>query len=205
MGHARIDALLVLGGEDRDQWPRCRAALSQWRAYREDGLPPPRLIVSGGTRVRHQGRWTTEATLMVRFFRQHRIPVRDILVEPHATDTFGNIVWGGDLARQQGLHHLALVTDEFHHWRCRRIYEQVFGLTPAALMGTGYRAGWRAHLRERLAYGALRLALHRAGVPRGDFDAHRHFLEQRGGRPLNSDTPHGRVNPSPARSGAGGR
>lgn len=205
MDAARVDALLVLGGEDRDEWPRCQAALHHYRTCLQRGLPAPRLILSGGTRVRHLGRWTTEAALMVKFFRARRVPARDLLVEPHATDTFGNIVWGGLLARQHGLQHLALVTDEFHHWRSRRIYEQVFGAAPAALLPTGYRSGWRAHLRERLAYGALRLALRTARVPRGDLDAHLHFLERRGAPAAVRRDAGKSLRNAAAGSGAGGR
>jgi uncharacterized SAM-binding protein YcdF (DUF218 family) len=174
-----VDALLVLGGEDRQDWPRCAAALHYYRDCRRRGLPPPRLILSGGKIVRHDNQWFTESALMVRFFLAQGIPASDLLVEPHATDTFGNVVWGGALAALHGLTRVALVTDDFHHWRSRRIFRRVFGLAPGEMVHTGIKGSWRARIRERLAYWALRIALQAAGVPKGSLDAHKLFLQRR--------------------------
>ncbi len=174
-----IDALLVLGGEDRQDWPRCGAALRYYQDCCQRGLPPPRLILSGGKVVRHDNQWFTESALMVRFFLAQGIPASDLLVEPHATDTFGNVVWGGSLAALHGLTRVALVTDDFHHWRSRRIFRQVFGVAPGRLVHTGIKGSWRARIRERLAYWALRIALEAAGVPKGSLDAHKVFLRKR--------------------------
>jgi len=176
MDFSGVDALLVLGGEDRKRWPRCSAALLYYRDCCQRGLKPPRLIVSGGKLVRHDRQWSTESALMVRFLLAQGVPLQDLLVEPHATDTYGNVVLGGAVAALHGLNRVAIVTDDFHHWRSHRIFEQVFGVAPGRMVHTGVPGTWRARIRERLAYWALRLALEASRVPKGSLGAHKVFL-----------------------------
>ena len=113
---------------------------------------------------------------MASYLVSHGVPAHDVLTEPRALNTFGNIVLGGELAAQHGLHRLAIVTDNFHQWRSRQIFRQVFGAVPAAAFYTGVHGSWRTQLRERLTYLTLRLALRLAGVRRGNFNEHKLFL-----------------------------
>lgn len=174
-----LDALLVLGGEDRAQWPRCRRALQVYREHCRLGLPPPRLIVSGGKLVRHGGRRVSEAALMAEFLQGHGVPGRDILMETLALDTLGNVVLGRELALRHGLERLALVTDDFHHWRSRRLYRRVAGAEPLAVFATGVAGTLRARARERLAFWSLAVALRARGVAPGSLGGHRRFLSGR--------------------------
>ena len=180
----RVDALLVLGGEDRDHWPRSRAALRCYVACQAAGAPLPRLIVSGGALlpcVGADGRAVeaTEAACMMQFLQAQGVPAEHVLQEARAQDTLGNVAWGGALARRHGLRRVALVSDDFHLWRSRRLFERVWGHPPTACVGSGHQGSWRLRLREPLVL-ALQLAvLRRRGIRRADSAAHLDFVAAR--------------------------
>ena len=178
MHGAHIDALLVLGGEDRHKLPRCSAALHFYRACCTQGIQPPKLIVSGGKLVLHQAQWISESALMAKFLLQHGIPPGDVLTEAYALNTLGNILLGGALAASQGLVRLAIVTDDFHHWRSRRLFKQVFGVEPQGCIPTGVRGSWRARIREGVAFSALMLSLKVSRVASGSPQEHKRFLSR---------------------------
>lgn len=171
------DVLLVLGGEDRDHWPRCGAALGVYRAMKLAGLTPPKLLVSGGKWVACRDGRYTEAALMAAYLRKHGVADGDVLTEPHAMNTLGNVVLGGELARQLGLERVGLVTDDYHLWRSVGLYTRVFGTMPTVLVGTGDGGSWRQRAREWVSFVRLELALRLRGVPRCDALGHRELVE----------------------------
>lgn len=171
------DVLLVLGGEDRDHWPRCGAALGVYRAMKLAGLTPPKLLVSGGKWVACRSGTCTEAALMAAYLRQQGVPDGDVLTEPHAMNTLGNVVLGGELARKLGLKRVGLATDDYHLWRSAGLYQRVFGAPPAVLVGTGDAGSWRQRTREWVSFVRLELALRLRGVPKHDEPGHRGLVE----------------------------
>ena len=175
------DALLVLGGEDRTQWHRSRAAVRYYQACLAAGVALPRLVVTGGTLARQLGADSealvlTEAAWMARFMQSHGVPPALILQEAQALDTLGNVVLGGALAARHGLQRLVVVSDDFHLWRSRRLFERVWGHPPAGCVGTGNAGSWRLRAREKLAFVLQMGALRRASVAQGDSAAHVEFL-----------------------------
>lgn len=176
---APCDALLVLGGEDRQHWPRCRVAERLYRIHQNLGHPAPKLVVSGGVVVScAAGQVGTEAELMAMFLQTQGVAPQDILLEPQARNTLGNVVLGGQMARQYGCRHIGLVTDDYHQWRSLRLYQRVFGQQPVAVWGTGCQGTWRQRLRELTAYIRTELALCAAQVPRHNLNGHYIFLQR---------------------------
>lgn len=183
------DALLVLGGEDRTQWHRSRAAVRYYLACRAAGVALPRLVVTGGALVRQPGTGLgvglgmaaglTEAAWMAHFLQMQGVPEAHVLQEAQALDTLGNVVLGGALAARHGLQRLVLVSDDFHLRRSGRLFERVWGHPPAGCVGTGYAGSWRLRWREKLAFALQMAALRRAGVAPGDSAAHVDFLAAR--------------------------
>ena len=178
---AGVDALLVLGGEDRTQWHRSRAAVRYYQACLAAGVAPPRLVVTGGTLAHQLGADSqalvlTEAAWMARFMHQQGVPLAHILQEAQALDTLGNVALGGALAARHGLQRLVVVSDDFHLRRSGRLFQRVWGHPPAGCVGTGYAGSWRLRLREKLAFTLQIAALWRAGVAPGDSGAHLDFL-----------------------------
>ena len=189
---AGADALLVLGGEDRTQWHRSRAAVGYYRACLAAGGALPRLVVTGGTLARQLGAADrdskalvmvlSEAAWMARFMQAQGVPAAHILQEAQALDTLGNVALGGALAAHHGLQRLVVVSDDFHLWRSKKLFERVWGYPPAGCIGTGNAGSWRLRLREKLALALQLGALRRAGVAPGDSAAHTAFLAARAGR-----------------------
>lgn len=173
------DALLVLGGEDRQHWPRCRTALRLYVAQQEQGHPPPKVVVSGGVVVSDAGQMGTEAELMATFLQARGMSPSDILVEPWARNTFENVLLGGCLAVQHGCQRIGLITDDYHHWRSLRLYQRVFGHPPAAVWGTGDHGTWRQRLREWLSYARMELAWHIAQTAQHQPNTYRVFLQKK--------------------------
>lgn len=181
-----VDALLVLGGEDRTQWHRSRAAAAYFLACRKAGLALPRVLVTGGAsaRLQHAKRAApaahrTEAASMAEFLLAEGVPRSHLLQEACARDTLGNVALGGAMAARHGLQRLLLVSDDFHLWRARRLFERVWGRPPLGCLGTGYAGTWHLRCREKLAF-ALQLAtLQHARVLPGDSKAHLDFLASR--------------------------
>lgn len=181
------DALLILGGEDRIQWHRSRAAHGYYVACLAAGLAPPRLLVTGSALCNPAGiqddtapgREMTEAGSMAHFLRSQGVPPEHILQEAQALDTLGNVALGGALAASHGLTRLVLVSDDFHQWRTRRLFERVWGHPPAGWLGTGNAGTWRLRLREKLAYALQIAALRKAGVTPGQSSEHLDFLASR--------------------------
>ena len=178
---AGADALLVLGGEDRTQWHRSRAAVRYYQACLAAGVVLPRLVVTGGTLARQLGEDSkalvlTEAAWMARFMQAHGVPLAHILQEAQALDTLGNVALGGALAARHGLQRLVVVSDDFHLWRSGRLFERVWSHPPAGCVGTGNTGSWRLRLREKLAFSLQIAALRRARVAPGDSIAHLDFL-----------------------------
>lgn len=171
-------ALLVMGGEDCQRWPRSSAALRYYWACRDAGQPLPHLIVTGGAPVQLRGRRTTEATLMAEFLEAHGVPAAHVLRETLARDTLGNVVLGGALALSHGMaaQRVALVSDNFHLPRCLRLFSRVFGHAPLSCIGSGVSGTlwlrWREHWAERWQLRALQ----RAGITAGHWQAHFEFL-----------------------------
>ena len=187
---AGADALLVLGGEDRTQWHRSRAAVRYYLACRGAGVALPRLLVTGGALV-HQpgsgqgvgmGAGLSEAVWMARFMQVQGVPAEHVLQEPLALDTLGNVALGGALAARHGLERLVIVSDDFHLQRSGQLFQRVWGHAPAGCLGTGYGGTWRLRLREKLAALLQMAALRRAGVVPGDAAAHLAFLATRAAR-----------------------
>lgn len=176
---APCDALLVLGGEDRQHWPRCRMAEQLYRVQQDLGHKAPKLVVSGGVVVScAAGRVGTEAELMAIFLQTQGVAPQDILLEPLARNTLGNVVLGGHMALQHGCRRIGLVTDDYHQWRSLRLYQRVFGQPPMAVWGTGCQGTWRQRLRELTAYVRTELALCAAQVPRCNLNGHYIFLQK---------------------------
>lgn len=173
------DALLVLGGEDRTQWHRSRAAVRYYRACLASNSTLPRLLVTGGALVRGQAQALTEAVWMARFMQMHGVPLAHILQEAQALDTLGNVALGGALAERHGLQQLVIVSDDFHLWRSGQLFERVWGHPPAGYVGSGNAGSWHLRLREKLAFALQMGALRRAGVVPGDGAAHLAFLAAR--------------------------
>jgi uncharacterized SAM-binding protein YcdF (DUF218 family) len=181
------DALLVLGGEDRTQWHRSRAAVRYYQACRTAGMALPRLVVTGGALVRQPGTGLgvgmaaglTEAAWMAHFLQLQGVPTAHVLQEAHALNTLGNVALGGALAARHGLQRLVLVSDDFHLQRSARLFERVWGHPPAGCLGTGYAGSLRLRWREKLAFSLQMAALQRAGVAPGDGAAHVDFLAAR--------------------------
>lgn len=185
------DALLVLGGEDRTQWHRSRAAVRYYLACKAAGLALPRLLVTGGAPVRQpatglrRGMSTgmatslTEAAWMAHFMQVQGVPAVHILQEAQALDTLGNVALGGALAARHGLRRLVVVSDDFHLWRAQRLFKRVWGHAPAGCLATGNTGAWRLRLREKLAFVLQIAALQQAGVAPGHSAAHLDFLSSR--------------------------
>ncbi len=181
------DALLVLGGEDRTQWHRSRAALRYYLACQAAGMALPRLVVTGGALVRKPGTGLgvgmaagmTEAAWMAHFLQLQGVPAAHVLQEAHALNTLGNVALGGALAARHGLQRLVLVSDDFHLQRSARLFERVWGHPPAGCAGTGFGGSWRLRWREKLAFALQMADLQRAGVAPGDVAAHVDFLAAR--------------------------
>ncbi len=179
----------MLGGEDRTQWHRSRAAVRYYLACRAAGVALPRLLVTGGALVHQRGSGQgvgmgmaaglTEAAWMARFMQVQGVPPEHVLQEAQALDTLGNVALGVALARRHGLQRLVVVSDDFHLRRSRRLFERVWGHLPAGCIGTGNTGSWRLRLREKLAFALQVSALWRAGVAPGDSAAHLEFLAAR--------------------------
>ena len=179
----------MLGGEDRTQWRRSRAAVRYYLACRAAGVALPRLLVTGGALVHQRGSGQgvgmgmaaglTEAAWMARFMQVQGVPPEHVLQEAQALDTLGNVALGVALARRHGLQRLVVVSDDFHLRRSRRLFERVWGHLPAGCIGTGNAGSWRLRLREKLAFALQVSALWRAGVAPGDSAAHLEFLAAR--------------------------
>lgn len=171
-----FDGLLLLGGEDPAGPARSRLALRYYRAQRARNQRAPRLIVSGGNMTACEGRTWIEADAMSRFLLGEGVDAADVLVERYARDTFGNLILGVELARAAGVRRLALVTDGFHGWRCRKLFRRIYGAPCVAMLCTDSHGSWEARLREKAAYLALLADLCAAGVAAGDATRHREFL-----------------------------
>lgn len=182
------EALLVLGGEDRTQRHRSRTAVRHYLACRAAGVALPRLLVTGGLLACPEGTHpdtpVSEAACMARFMQSQGVPAAHIVQEAQALDTLGNVALGGALAAQLGLQRLLLVSDDFHLWRARRLFERVWGHAPAGCLGTGHTGTLRLRLREKLAFGLQMAALRQAGVEPGHSGAHLRFVVARAAQPL---------------------
>lgn len=169
-----IRAWLVLGGESLER--PTRSALAAWVHGAARGSPPPRLLLSGGGRVAGGRRATTEAEWMAERLLDLGVPAADLLIEPQARDTLGNLVHGAALAARHGLPRPGLITDAFHARRCAWLHRRVHGVPPPALLAAPAPAGWRLRAREPLAAAWLGLRLAAAGVAAGDPAAHAAWL-----------------------------
>ena len=160
-------ALLVLGGEDPVHRPRSRAALHYYLSCRAHGLRLPSLVLSGAS---------AEAQAMAAFLVSRGVAPTHLLQEPLARTTLGNVVLGGALAAHHGLLQVALVSDDFHLWRARRLYQRVWGRSPAACLPSGDRGSVYLRLREMVVFALQTGALRWARVAPGDWRAHWAFL-----------------------------
>ncbi|MBP8205883.1 MAG: YdcF family protein [Giesbergeria sp.] len=187
----------MLGGEDRTQWHRSRAAVRYYLACRAAGLALPRMLVTGGALVRQPGTGQgvgrgmaaglTEAAWMARFMQVQGVPPEQVLQEAQALDTLGNVALGGALAARHGLQRLVVVSDDFHLRRSAQLFERVWGHPPAGCVGTGNTGSWRLRWREKLAFALQVGALRQADVAPGDSAAHLAFLAVRLGQQQTRD------------------
>ena len=164
-----IAVLLVMGGEDRKNCPRSKTALAYYRACQAAGVPPPKLIVSGGVPVLHGKAQGCEAVWMAEFLESAGVPCQDIWRETQARSTFANLVQGGALAWRHGItsRQLALVSDNFHLPRCYWLFTQIFGHAPTACFGTGSQGSYWLRVREKLALASHHYILAYQGLNTG--------------------------------------
>ena len=130
------------------------------------GVPPPKLIVSGGVPVLHGKAQGCEAVWMAEFLESAGVPCRDIWRETQARSTFANLVQGGALAWRHGItsRQLALVSDNFHLPRCYWLFAQIFGHAPTACFGTGSQGSYWLRVREKLALASHHYILAHQGL-----------------------------------------
>lgn len=171
-----LRAWLVLGGECRDRPARSALAWAVYAAARTGPGPAPKLLLSGAGPRRAGGRGPGEAEAMAGRLRAWGVPAEDLLIEPRALDTLGNLVHGAALAARHGLPRPGLITDAFHARRCAWLHRRVHGVAPPALLCTAETGGWRLGLREPMAAAWLGLRLGLAGVAAGDAAAHAAFV-----------------------------
>ena len=164
---APAQALLVLGGEHPVLRPRSRAALRYYLACRARGHALPYLVLSGAG---------TEAAAMADYLVARGVASAHVLQEPLARSTLANVVLGGALATRHGLQRVALVSDDFHLWRARQLYQRVWGCAPLACLPSGARGSAYLRLREKVAFALQLGALQLAGVAPGNWRAHWAFV-----------------------------
>ena len=185
-------ALLVLGGEDPLHRPRSRAALHYYLACRARAQELPCLVLSGaGVTAAGAGAHTTgvtEAEGMAAYLVARGVAPTHVLQEPLARTTLANVVFGGALAAQHGLERVALVSDDFHLWRALRLYQRVWGCTPALCVASGARGSAYLRLREKAVFALQMAALQLAGVAPGNWRAHLDFVRA-GTPPLTPPSP----------------
>lgn len=145
-----VAALLVLGGEDLRHMPRSRAAAAWCRARQAQGLPLPRLLLSGGGRDAPTA--PTEAECMARFLQRQGLPAANMVLDTHARNTLHNMQRSRHLLDGTPARAVVLVTDAFHAPRSAWLYAQVHGCAPAAVLVTACRGSLRLRLRERGAW-----------------------------------------------------
>ena len=99
-----------------------------------------------------------------------------LLQEPLARSTLANVVLGGALAARHGLQRVVLVSDDFHLWRARHLYQRVWGRTPVACIASGIHGSSYLRLREKAAFALQMGVLQLAGVAPGNWRAHFAFV-----------------------------
>jgi len=185
-----IDGLLVLGGEDSTHRPRSRCALRiyRWRLKqaitasgrqpRQASAGPLKIILSGGRCPRASVELVSEAEQMRGFLLAQGVQNSALLLDEQARDTSGNLILGIGLARAAGLRRVALITDDFHVERCRKLYRHIFGDEGIVIFNTGESTSRWGRLREIVASGLAQFSWALAGVRRADLEAHTRFLYQ---------------------------
>lgn len=134
----RVDAIVVLGGGENYAWlggapyvdpddlasSRVAAGARAWRAGRA-----PLIILSGG---RSGPSGHSEADRMAHAIERLGVPPSALLLEQRSRNTRDNARFTAAIARQRGIHRVALVTSSLHMPRANLLFEEA-GLAVIAL------------------------------------------------------------------------